>query len=405
MKKKSVIILCSVVAVCAIGLIASHYVDWHVDSDNASGDIGKASRFSREMTSEDLTNMEELLQNDSAFKDGIVAAQVVMQTRAVQFGALVDLSNEVAGNIPAFAEVLKDMNATLEMVNNVSTSLTESGNKLNAALSGEECPDLAQSTINASLAYTTLQKQNKLADRFIEATDKYLETAQGDDNLKFVRDQWLEYQQMTAALDGDQASAEALAKKGNLLTGEKALSCVSNLPLGYQVPILTSCHVVKSMNVDTQLSSALVLDNLAQVVKVFCSASEITMQSMASKGDALQNHEIEKLFRNAVTEIVKNSSNEVVSRILVMSNAQGLANAQKLHNAQGLANTQRILSVMKMSSVSKVMDAYSTAMNNRIFNPVMSQSQKIDLGNRVGEIINQTVTAGNNAKFDLRSSQ
>ena len=414
MKKKSVIILCSVVAVCAIGLIASHYVDWHVDSDNASGDIGKASRFSREMTSEDLTNMEELLQNDSAFKDGIVAAQVVMQTRAVQFGALVDLSNEVAGNIPAFAEVLKDMNATLEMVNNVSTSLTESGNKLNAALSGEECPDLAQSTINASLAYTTLQKQNKLADRFIEATDKYLETAQGDDNLKFVRDQWLEYQQMTAALDGDQASAEALAKKGNLLTGEKALSCVSNLPLGYQVPILTSCHVVKSMNVDTQLSSALVLDNLAQVVKVFCSASEITMQSMASKGDALQNHEIEKIFRNAVTEIVKNSSNEVVSRILVMSNAQelasaqklhnaqGLANAQKLHNAQGLANTQRILSVMKMSSVSKVMDAYSTAMNNRIFNPVMSQSQKIDLGNRVGEIINQTVTAGNNAKFDLR---
>ena len=104
MKKKSVIILCSVVAVCAIGLIASHYVDWHVDSDNASGDIGKASRFSREMTSEDLTNMEELLQNDSAFKDGIVAAQVVMQTRAVQFGALVDMSNEVAGNIPAFAE-------------------------------------------------------------------------------------------------------------------------------------------------------------------------------------------------------------------------------------------------------------------------------------------------------------
>ena len=417
MKKKSVIILCSVVAVCAIGLIASHYVDWHVDSDNASGDIGKASRFSREMTSEDLTNMEELLQNDSAFKDGIVAAQVVMQTRAVQFGALVDLSNEVAGNIPAFAEVLKDMNATLEMVNNVANSLLESGQNLNAALSGEECPDLAQSTINASLAYTTLQKQNKLADRFIETTDKYLETAQSDDRLKFVRDQWVDYQKMTAALDGDQASAEALAKKGNLLTGEKALSCVSNLPLGYQVPILTSCHVVKSMNVDTQLSSALVLDNLAQVVKVFCSASEITMQSMASKGDALQNHEIEKIFRNAVTEIVKNSSNEVVSRILVMSNAQelasaqklhnaqGLANAQKLHNAQGLANTQRILSVMKMSSVSKVMDAYSTAMNNRIFNPVMSQSQKIDLGNRVGEIINQTVTAGNNAKFDLRSSQ
>ena len=220
MKKKSIIILCSVAAIFAIGLITSFFVDWPVDLNEADGDIAKAARFSREQVSEKLTNMEELLQTDSAFKGGIVAAQVVMQTRAVQFGTLIDMSNEVAGNIPAFAEVLKEMNANSEMVNNVASSLAESAEKLNAALGGEECPDLAQSTINASLAYTTLQKQNNLATRFIDTTDKYLETAQGDDRLKFVRDQWLEYQQMTAALEGDKASAGALAKKGTLLSGE-----------------------------------------------------------------------------------------------------------------------------------------------------------------------------------------
>ena len=201
MSKKSVIILGSVVVVC--GLFSSLFVDWPVDFSSASGDIAKATRFSREQASEKLTNMEELLQTDSAFKETIVVSQVVMQTRAAQFGTLVDMSNEVAGNIPAFAEVLKEMNASREMVNNVSTSLAESGEKLNAALGGEESPELAQSTINASLAYTTLQKQNKLATRFIETTDKYLETAKADDQLKFVRDQWLEYQQMTAALEGD----------------------------------------------------------------------------------------------------------------------------------------------------------------------------------------------------------
>ena len=161
MSKKSVIILGSVVVVC--GLFSSLFVDWPVDFSSASGDIAKATRFSREQASEKLTNMEELLQTDSAFKETIVVSQVVMQTRAAQFGTLVDMSNEVAGNIPAFAEVLKEMNASREMVNNVSTSLAESGEKLNAALSGEESPELAQSTINASLAYTTLQKQNKLA--------------------------------------------------------------------------------------------------------------------------------------------------------------------------------------------------------------------------------------------------
>ena len=213
MKKKG-IILCTLVGICAIGLISSFFIDWPVDFHSADGDIAKASRFSREQVTDKLTNMEELLQTDSAFKGGIVAAQVVMQTRAVQFATLVDMSNEVAGNIPAFAEVLKDMNAQRELVENVASSLAESAEKLNAALDGKECPDLAQSTINASLAYTTLQKQNNLANRFIETTDKYLETAQGDDKLKLVRDQWLEYQQMTAALDGDKTSAEALAKKG-----------------------------------------------------------------------------------------------------------------------------------------------------------------------------------------------
>ena len=210
MKKKS-IILCSLVVICAIGLVTSYYIEWPVDFNKADGDIAKAAKFSREQVSEKLTNMEELLQTDSAFRDDIVVAQVVMQTRAAQFGTLVDMSNEVAGNISAFAEVLKEMNASREMVDNVASSLAESAEKLNAALGGEECPDLAQSTINASLAYTTLQKQNNLANRFIETTDKYLETAQGDDKLKLVRDQWLDYQQMTAALEGDKASAEALA--------------------------------------------------------------------------------------------------------------------------------------------------------------------------------------------------
>ena len=169
MKKKTVIILCSMAAV--FGLFSSLFVDWPVDFSFAAGDIGKAARFSREMESEKLTNMEELLQTDSAFKETIVVSQVVMQTRAAQFGTLVDLSNEVAGNIPAFAEVLKEMNATRKMVNNVVNSLTESASKLDAALGGEECADLEQTTINASLAYTTLQKQNKLANSFISADD------------------------------------------------------------------------------------------------------------------------------------------------------------------------------------------------------------------------------------------
>ena len=397
MKKKS-IILCSVVAVCAIGLITSHFVDWPVNHDEADGDIGKAARFSREQVSEKLSNMEELLQTDSAFKDGIVAAQVVMQTRAAQFGTLVDMSNEVAGKIPAFAEVLKEMNAQRELVNNVANSLAESADKLNAALGGEECPDLAQSTINASLAYTTLQKQNNLATRFIETTDKYLETAQGDDKLKLVRDQWLEYQQMTAALEGDEASAEALAKKGNLLSGEQALAAVGKYGLAEQLVILQSCELAQNMNVETKLSNAISQQALERICSVFRNAAEVTVKSV-NDGLALNNQEVEKIFSNALDEAMKNASTEVVASMqkFGLNNVQKMANARIVVNAQTLANAQ----IMKIGSASKVMEAFNTStLGNAGKIQNLNQNQNFSLNQTIGNIISQTAAANNNEKLN-----
>ena len=354
MKKKSIIILCSVVAICAIGLIASHYVDWPVDTNETDGDIGKAARFSREQVSEKLTNMEELLQTDSAFKDDIVTAQVVMQTRAVQFGTLLDMSNEVVGNIPAFAEVLKEMNANSEMVDNVVSSLAESAEKLDVALGGEECPDLAQSTINASLAYMTLQKQNNLATRFIDTTDKYLETAQGDDRLKFVRDQWLEYQQMTAALDGDKALAEVLAKKGNLLSGEKALAAVENLDLNAKIVVLQNCMIAQRMNVPTQIGSAIRPKALeSEISSVLLAQKEV----LAGRGRKIDPH-------NAQKEVLAGRGRKIDP-----------------HNA------------LMLGGASKVMEAFNTALNNVANNPALNQSQNVGLSLWVGNVINQTAVA------------
>ena len=398
MKKKSIIILCSVAAVLAIGLVTSHFVDWPVNSNDTSGDIAKAARFSREQASEKLSNMEELLKNDSAYKDGIVAAQVVMQTRAAQFGTLVDLSNEVAGNIPAFAEVLKEMNANREVVNNVTNSLVVSADNLNAALGGEECPDLAQTTINASLAYTTLQKQNKLATRFIETTDKYLETAQGNDQLKFVRDQWLEYQQMTAALEGDKARAEALAKKGNLLSGEKALAAVGRCDLNAKMTILQSANLAQSMNVPSGLASAINPETLGHVISAIRSAAEVTMVNMTAEG-ALQSNQVEKIFNNALDEAMKNTSADAIASMqkLGLANVQKMASTQKevLGLNKGGGPVVFGSAVKMIGSNSKVMEAYSTVVGNVASSLSQSQVQKLNLGQSINNVISQTAAAAN----------
>ena len=375
MKKKSIIILCSVVAICAIGVITSHYLNWPVDRNETDGDIAKAARFSREQASEKLTNMEELLQTDSAFKDDIVAAQVVMQTRAVQFGTLVNLSNEVAGNIPAFAEVLKDMNAQRELVDNVASSLAESADNLNAALDGKECPDLAQSTINASLAYTTLQKQNQLATRFIETTDKHLETAQGDDQLKLVRDQWLEYQQMTAALDGDKTSAEALAKKGNLLSGEKALAAVANFDIAERLVVLQSCELAQAMKLPNQIGSVIRPKVLNTEISKLCNAQ----QEVLARGPKIEPY-------NAQKEVL-------AGRKIDPHNAQkDVLAGRKIdpHNA------------LMLSSGSKVMEAFHTSLSNVAKNPALNQSQGVGLGLLIGNIISQTAAANNSEKLNRK---
>ena len=236
--KKGIVIIAAVAVVCAAGLALSQLVDWPVSANNAGGDIAKSSRFSRKTAAESLTNMEELIANDEGYKNGITVAYVVMQTRAAQFAELVDLSNEAAGDIPAFAGVLKDMNVVRGMAENVNAQLAEAGEDLNAVLGGESRPELTQHTINASLAYTNLQKQNKLADRFIETADQYLKTAEADDQLRLVRDRWEEYQLATAALEGDEAAAEKLAELSNVIGNEDQLSLIEPLSGRGAVPLV-----------------------------------------------------------------------------------------------------------------------------------------------------------------------
>ena len=267
MKKKGIIILTSVVVVCALGLIVAPLLDWNVEPGKTSGNIAKSSRFSRKTADETaLSNLQELILNDEAYKNGVVASYVVMQTRAKQFDALVDMSNEVAGDIKDFDGVLKDMNKAKPMIDNVCASLATAGEDLNGAFSGENRPDLAQNTINASLAYTTLQKQNSLADRFIATTDNYLKNNEGSNELKFVRDQWVDYQRMTAALEGDKKAAEELQNKGYKLNSEQTASTLNQFTVGQVIDIYDGAVMSHAFDMDCAIAHSLTPDAIKNIV-------------------------------------------------------------------------------------------------------------------------------------------
>jgi len=257
MKKKKSIIYACVGAVVIIGFAISYFVEWPVDYNNASGDIAKSSHFSRKTADGGASNMQELIQNDEDYKNGIVTAYVVMKTRAEQFNSLVDMSFEVASGIKELESVLKDMKEVQPMIKNVCSSMEVAGKDINSVLGGETADDLEQNTSNAALAYNTLQKQNKLADQFIEVVDKYINSGHGNDRIKFVRDQWVDYQQMTASLNNDDALAQELNKKGYLLSEGKRAAALSSFSEANQMVSMVVSSLASICDVSNSLANTL----------------------------------------------------------------------------------------------------------------------------------------------------
>ena len=257
MKKKTLIILSVAAVVVVAGFVLSNFINWPVDVSKTEGDIGKVDRFSRADKVEELSNVEELLRTDSDYQEAMVMSYALMQLRSEQFASLVDMSNQVAGQIAEFAPLIQKMNGIGKMVNNVNAQLNDVGKQMEKALSGEECPELTQNTINASLAYTQLQKQNALANQFIETTDKYLANAKGSDQLKLVRDQWVDYQKLTAAIEDNQEGLKALDKKGYLLTSEKAEAALGAHADATQKVMRLNTMICNNLNLSTNLNMVL----------------------------------------------------------------------------------------------------------------------------------------------------
>lgn len=333
--RKAIIILSSAVVIAAVGFIVSPLVDWKVDSENASGDIGKTSRFSRKTSGESLSNMEELMRNDEAYKNSIVASYYMMQTRANQFASLVDMSNEVASDIPEYASVLEDMNKAYVTVNNVCASLARSGADINTALGGESCPELAQNTINASLAYVALQKQNELANRFIDITDKYAAANKCEDRLLFVRDQWVDYQRMTAALEGDEKAAGKLADKGYLLDSEKSVSTLGSFNACEQMAVLNSANVARIFYMNTQVNEAIPAAELRAAVDanmIFANNLQENVQENV-QGLALVANAEKILPPMMNANNLEGITSEALSRVVVLANQDMVQGAFELFSA------------------------------------------------------------------------
>jgi hypothetical protein len=218
---------------------------------------------------------------------------------------------------------------------------------------------------------------------------------------------------MTAALEGNKASAEALAKKGNLLSGEQALAAMSKANLSHQLNIIASANLSQSINVETKLASAISQQALENICSVIRSAAQATMQNKAAEGALQNNTQAVNLFNNAFQSAIKNSNvsaGSLSSRVFAnLSNAakEALAkvakaemankasttlaskqNSEKLGMSKGVAID---LSTIQFNGAGNVFSSFNS-MN--VFNSQVTTDKSV-FCNQVSQMINQTAAAGN----------
>ena len=202
---------------------------------------------------------------------------------------------------------------------------------------------------------------------------------------------------MTAALDGDKTSAEALAKKGNLLSGEKALAAVANFDIAERLVVLQSCELAQAMKLPNQIGSAIRPKVLNTEISKLCNAQQEVLAHRKidanNVNDVLSHRKIDANNVNDVLshrKIDANNVNDVLShRKIDANNVKDALSHRKIdpHNA------------LVINSASRVMEAFNSALSN---NSILNQSQNIALSLVIGNVISQTAAANNSVMLNKK---
>ena len=77
----------------------------------------------------------------------------------------------------------------------------------------------------------------------------------------------MNYQQVTAALEGDEKAAEELAKKGNLLTGEQTMVAFGEFGLNEQAIMGTGAELSHELHIENGVAEFLTVNNVFTVAQ------------------------------------------------------------------------------------------------------------------------------------------
>lgn len=215
--KKSKTLVTIVVTLVAGYLVGVFFGMPGVDSPLLSGDIGKVSKYSKQVA-EDAKAFQERLENDPEFCEATIGAVSVMDARINKFKDLTDSTQIVASNIPELKECMAEMAELNEFAVGAKFQADSTLASLAALLDGKKgaAYQYEQMAQNAVIAYMMLDKQDDVVRDFVSQIDRYVANKSADEvkDLVNLRNKWVVFSATSAAINDSKSDFAYWSEKG-----------------------------------------------------------------------------------------------------------------------------------------------------------------------------------------------
>lgn len=214
------------ITVCAIVSLVVGYVLGLVigvpeaDSSLLSGDIGKVSKYNKQV-SEDVKAFQERLASDSLFRQEAVLAIATMDARIGLFRELTESTTRIAGGVKELENSVQAIAAMKEFAEGAKAQADTTLLALDALLQDKDNAtqyDYEQLAQNTLVAYLIMDKQNDAVREFVNQVDAYVGRRNAPvEGLAELRDNWVVFSAQGAVVNGSKSEITYWQDKGVLV--------------------------------------------------------------------------------------------------------------------------------------------------------------------------------------------
>lgn len=254
------------VIVLAAGYVLGVFVGLPSSGEGTEGNIGKASRYKKEIASPELQAFEAKLKADEDFRAKTVYSMAFINSRTTEFKDNAEMAAEATAPIPELAEMCSSMKELSSLATNAVKSSGDALEALTNILKGSDEMSYEELSNNAIVSYLLLDRGLSLAQEYVASVDSFLAGKNASDYsyLAFTRDQWISYSTLEAMMNENKEMLAYWSEKDLILSPESNSQLVASMDAERQTRLqkLYASEQSNSVNGDEQLNNTKTTDDM-----------------------------------------------------------------------------------------------------------------------------------------------